>query len=151
MAQSVADRLLDVLSAVMCGLVRSDDTDLSARGLAILLAIATMPGPHTVRGMAERLAISRPAITRTLDRLDVVRTGDLIDVIAEARSFLHHQVRNMVGTLKLVGEGSWPVGRVAAALEACDRGAAGPTAPPEGLALTGVRYPVDPFSPEPDS
>jgi DNA-binding MarR family transcriptional regulator len=72
LAQSVADRLLDVLSAVMCGLVRSDDTDLSARGLAILLAIATMPGPHTVRGMAERLAISRPAITRTLDRLEAL-------------------------------------------------------------------------------
>jgi len=60
-------------------------------------------------------------------------------------------VRNMVGTLKLVGDGSWPVARVAAALAACDRGTAGPTAPPEGLALTGVRYPVDPFSPEPDS
>jgi len=83
---------------------------------------------------------------RTLDRLDVVRTGDLIDVVAEARSFLHHQVRNMVGTLKLVGEGSWPVGRVAVALAACDRAAAGPTAPPEGLALTGVRYPTDPFN-----
>ena len=47
---------------------------------------------------------------RTLDRLDVARDGDLIEIVAEARSFLHHQVRNMVGTLKLVGEGSWPVG-----------------------------------------
>ena len=49
--------------------------------------------------------------------------------LAEARSFLHHQVRNMVGTLKLVGEGRWPGSRVAQALAARDRGAAGPTAP----------------------
>jgi tRNA pseudouridine38-40 synthase len=83
---------------------------------------------------------------RTLDRLDVSRDGDLIAIAAEARSFLHHQVRNMVGTLKLVGEGRWPVERVAAALAARNRAAAGPTAPPEGLALIGVRYPEDPFS-----
>ena len=82
---------------------------------------------------------------RTLDRLDVVRLGEVIEVAAEARSFLHHQVRNMVGTLKLVGEGRWPESAVAAALAARDRSAAGPTAPPEGLALTGVRYPTDPF------
>jgi tRNA pseudouridine38-40 synthase len=82
---------------------------------------------------------------RTLDRLDVRRDGDGIEVVAEARSFLHHQVRNMVGTLKLVGDGHWPAARVAAALAARDRGAAGPTAPPEGLYLTGVRYVEDPF------
>ena len=83
---------------------------------------------------------------RTLDRLDVHRDGDVIEIIAEARSFLHHQVRNMVGTLKLVGEGSWPMERVATALAARNRSAAGPTAPPDGLCLTGVRYPIDPFS-----
>jgi tRNA pseudouridine38-40 synthase len=83
---------------------------------------------------------------RTLDRLDVLRTGELIEILAEARSFLHHQVRNMVGTLKLVGEGRWPEGRVADVLAARDRTAAGPTAPPEGLALTAVRYPRDPFA-----
>jgi tRNA pseudouridine38-40 synthase len=82
---------------------------------------------------------------RTLDRLDVRRNGTVIEITAEARSFLHHQVRNIVGTLKLVGEGSWPVDRVAAALAARDRSAAGPTAPSAGLCLTGVRYPVDPF------
>ncbi len=82
---------------------------------------------------------------RTLDRLDVSRDGDVIEVVAEARSFLHHQVRNMVGTLKLVGDGHWSAERVAAALAVRDRSAAGPTAPPEGLSLTGVRYPVDPF------
>ena len=83
---------------------------------------------------------------RTLDRLDVRNDGDMIEIIAEARSFLHHQVRNMVGTLKLVGEGSWPMERVATALTARNRSAAGPTAPPDGLCLTGVRYPIDPFS-----
>jgi tRNA pseudouridine38-40 synthase len=83
---------------------------------------------------------------RTLDRLDVTRDGDLIEIVAEARSFLHHQVRNMVGTLRWVGDGHWTSEHVAAALAACDRSAAGPTAPPEGLSLTGVRYPVDPFA-----
>ena len=83
---------------------------------------------------------------RTLDRLSVIRDGETIEIIAEARSFLHHQVRNMVGTLKLVGEGAWPVARVGEALAARDRRAAGPTAPPDGLFLTGVRYEPDPFS-----
>jgi len=82
---------------------------------------------------------------RTLDRLDVRRERDMIEISAEARSFLHHQVRNMVGTLRLVGDGSWPVERVAVALRAHDRAAAGPTAPPDGLCLTAVRYTIDPF------
>jgi tRNA pseudouridine38-40 synthase len=83
---------------------------------------------------------------RTLERLDVTRDGDLITVAVEARSFLHHQVRNFVGTLRLVGDGSWPSERVAAALAARDRSKAGPTAPAEGLALVAVTYPVDPFA-----
>ncbi|GIK97222.1 MAG: tRNA pseudouridine synthase A [Alphaproteobacteria bacterium] len=77
---------------------------------------------------------------KTLDRLDVMRHGEEIAIVAEARSFLHHQVRNMVGTLKLVGEGKWTKADVARALAARDRAAAGPTAPPEGLYLTGVKY-----------
>jgi tRNA pseudouridine38-40 synthase len=87
---------------------------------------------------------------RTLDRLDVTRAGDMIEITAEARSFLHHQVRNMVGTLRLVGDGSWPVDRVAAALAAHDRSAAGPTAPAAGLTLVAVSYPVDPFAASPE-
>jgi len=83
---------------------------------------------------------------RTLDRLDVARAGELVEIVAEARSFLHHQVRNMVGTLKLVGDGRWEVGRVAAALAARDRRAAGPTAPAAGLCLIEVRYEIDPFA-----
>ncbi len=77
---------------------------------------------------------------RTLDRLDVRRDGDHVVIDTEARSFLHHQVRNMVGTLKLVGEGVWEPARVAAALAACARAAAGPTAPPDGLTFIGVDY-----------
>lgn len=83
---------------------------------------------------------------RTLDRLDVIRDGEMIEFVAEARSFLHHQVRNMVGTLKLVGEGRWEPARVAAVLAARAREAAGPTAPPAGLYLSRVRYRVDPFA-----
>lgn len=86
---------------------------------------------------------------RTLDRLDVTRHGEIIEVAAEARSFLHHQVRNFAGTLKLVGEGRWPIERVTTALAARDRGAAGPTAPPDGLALIGVGYQGSPFGDRP--
>jgi tRNA pseudouridine38-40 synthase len=86
---------------------------------------------------------------RTLDRLDVTQSGEIIEIIAEARSFLHHQVRNMVGTLKLVGEGRWRVEDMAACLAARDRARAGPTAPAEGLTLVAVRYPTDPFTTAP--
>jgi tRNA pseudouridine38-40 synthase len=79
---------------------------------------------------------------RTLDRLDVSRAGDEIHIRASARSFLHNQVRSMVGTLKLVGEGKWTVDDVAEALAACDRTRCGPVAPPGGLYLERVDYPA---------
>ena len=79
---------------------------------------------------------------RTLDTLDVASAGAEVHIHAAARSFLHHQVRNMVGTLALVGAGKWQPEQVAEALAACDRSAAGPTAPPEGLYLTAVSYPI---------
>jgi len=81
---------------------------------------------------------------KTLDRLDVIRVGDEIHIIAAARSFLHHQVRNMVGTLKLVGDGKWSADDVSRILDARDRAQAGPTCPPTGLILTGVVYPEQP-------
>jgi len=77
---------------------------------------------------------------KTLDVLDVSRDGQELRIEARARSFLHHQVRNMVGTLKLVGEGKWTRAEVARALAARDRSAAGPTAPADGLYLVAVRY-----------
>ncbi len=77
---------------------------------------------------------------KTLDTLEIERHGDEIWIIASARSFLHHQVRNIAGTLKLVGESKWTAARVATALAACDRQKAGPTAPPGGLYLTQVDY-----------
>ena len=79
---------------------------------------------------------------RTLDALEVRRRGEEIHIEARARSFLHHQVRNMVGTLKLVGLGRWRPQDVAAALAACDRRAGGPTAPAAGLYLVRVYYPA---------
>lgn len=78
---------------------------------------------------------------KTLDRLDVSRLDDEVHIRVAARSFLHHQVRNFVGTLQLVGDGRWTKGDVKQALEACDRSAAGPTAPACGLYLTTVTYP----------
>ena len=80
---------------------------------------------------------------RTLDLLDVTRTGDIIEIRASARSFLHNQVRSMVGTLKRVGEGAWTADDVRAALEARDRSACGAVAPPDGLYLMRVDYPPD--------
>jgi len=82
---------------------------------------------------------------RTLDRLDVARLAEDIVITAEARSFLHHQVRNLVGTLAEVGMGRRPASWPRAVLDGRDRARAGQTAPPEGLTLTGVRYdpPID--------
>ena len=77
---------------------------------------------------------------KTLDRLEVARHGEVIRVEASARSFLHHQVRSMVGSLKLVGEGKWSQSDLAAALAARDRRACGPVAPPHGLYFVKVDY-----------
>jgi tRNA pseudouridine38-40 synthase len=79
---------------------------------------------------------------KTLDALELRRSGEEIHIEARARSFLHHQVRNMAGTLKLVGLGRWHPDDVARALAARDRRAGGPTAPPEGLYLVEICYPT---------
>lgn len=77
---------------------------------------------------------------KTLDRLDVSRIGEEIHIVAEARSFLHHQIRNFAGTLERVGRGKWTPDDVTDILNAKDRAVAGPTAPPQGLYLTRVQY-----------
>lgn len=77
---------------------------------------------------------------KTLDRLTVRRYGDLIEIEAAARSFLHHQVRSMVGCLQLVGRGKWCAETLRAALEARDRAALGLNAPPDGLYFVEALY-----------
>ena len=97
-------------------------------------------GKHDFTTFRDALCQAKSPI-RTLDALDVARIGEEVVVEARARSFLHHQVRNMVGTLKLVGIGQWAPTRVKRALEHRDRRAGGPTAPPQGLCLMEVVYP----------
>ena len=77
---------------------------------------------------------------KTLDALDVAREGDAVNVLASARSFLHTQVRSMVGSLVMVGEGGWSADDLAKALAARDRAACGQVAPPDGLYLMRVDY-----------
>ncbi len=102
-------------------------------------AAQTLIGKHdfTTFRAAECQAASP---VKTLDRLDVTRDGDGVEVRAAARSFLHHQVRSMVGSLALVGERKWNVAGMRAALETRDRAACGPVAPAEGLYLVAVDY-----------
>ncbi|MGR3484168.1 MAG: tRNA pseudouridine(38-40) synthase TruA [Paracoccaceae bacterium] len=86
---------------------------------------------------------------RTMDEIALTEApvpgGTEIRVAFRARSFLHSQVRSLIGTLERAGAGAWSPGDVAAALAARDRAACGPVAPPGGLSLTGVSYPHDPF------
>jgi tRNA pseudouridine38-40 synthase len=77
---------------------------------------------------------------RTLERCDVVRSGDMIEIHASARSFLHHQVRSMAGSLEHVGSGKWTRDDLAAALASKDRRRCGMVAPPTGLCFTQVDY-----------
>jgi tRNA pseudouridine38-40 synthase len=85
-------------------------------------------------------ACQAKSAVKTLDRLDVRVAGDELHIEASARSFLHNQVRSMVGSLKLVGEGKWTPSDLTAALRSRDRSACGPVAPAQGLYLVGVDY-----------
>ncbi|QFT97085.1 tRNA pseudouridine synthase A [Roseovarius sp. THAF8] len=87
---------------------------------------------------------------KTMDEIAISQVEGLggreIQFRLRARSFLHNQVRSIVGTLERVGAGAWAPNQVKAALEARDRAACGPVCPPQGLYLTGVGYPEDPFA-----
>jgi len=105
-------------------------------------AAQTLVGKHDFSSFRDTMCQAKSPV-KTLDALEVAREGDEIRIEARARSFLHHQVCNMVGTLKLVGAGKWDESDVKKALAARDRRAAGPTAPPEGLYLVRVVYAED--------
>ena len=77
---------------------------------------------------------------KTLEQFDVIREGDAVSILTSARSFLHSQVRSMVGSLVWVGEGRWSADDLASALAARNRAACGPVAPPDGLYLVRVDY-----------
>ena len=97
-------------------------------------------GRHDFSSFRDSLCQAKSPV-KTLDALELSAAGEEIHIEARARSFLHHQVRNMAGTLKLVGLGRWRPEDVARALAARDRRAGGPTAPAEGLTLVEIRYP----------
>jgi tRNA pseudouridine38-40 synthase len=107
---------------------------------AMQAASHVLVGKHDFTTFRDTLCQAKSPV-KTLDALDVTRVGEEIWINARARSFLHHQVRNMVGTLKLVGAGRWEPADVRRALEARDRRAGGPTAPADGLYLVAVIYP----------
>jgi len=119
------------------------DADLVRQGAAHLI------GRHDFTTFRSTLCQADSPV-RTLDRIDVTQVagpgGVELHVHVAARSFLHNQVRSIMGTLERVGAGAWPPERVAAALAARDRAACGPVAPPDGLYLTGVSYDSDPFA-----
>jgi len=102
-------------------------------------AATVLTGRHDFTSFRAAMCQAKSPV-KTLDELTVTREGDEIRVWAKARSFLHHQVRNIVGTLKLVGEDKWSADDMRRALVARDRAAAGPTAPACGLYLVKVVY-----------
>ncbi|MEZ5796127.1 MAG: tRNA pseudouridine(38-40) synthase TruA [Paracoccaceae bacterium] len=119
------------------------DADLMRAGAAHLL------GRHDFTTFRSVMCQSDSPV-KTLDEITLEALpcpgGQEIRFHLRARSFLHNQVRSIVGTLERVGAGAWPPGRVAEALAARSRAACGPVAPPQGLCLTGVGYPADPFA-----
>ncbi len=102
-------------------------------------AATLLVGRHDFTSFRDSQCQARSPL-KTLRRLYVRRHGEIVEIHAAARSFLHHQVRNMVGTLALVGSGRKPIAWVAEVLAARDRRCAGPTAPAEGLYFAGVDY-----------
>jgi tRNA pseudouridine38-40 synthase len=119
------------------------DADAMRAGAAHLI------GHHDFTTFRSTLCQAKSPV-KTLDQITIsehpIPGGTEYRFTLRARSFLHNQVRSIVGTLERVGAGAWPAARVAVALHARDRAACGPVAPPMGLTLTSVAYPVDPFA-----
>ena len=117
---------------------------------AMRAGAAHLTGRHDFTTFRASICQARSPV-KTLDAVDVEAAphpgGAAVVLRLRARSFLHNQVRSIAGTLERVGAGAWPPGRVAQALDARDRAACGPVAPPDGLTLTGVGYAADPFGP----
>jgi tRNA pseudouridine38-40 synthase len=160
----------DPIAVLDCAIVADDfDARFSATARHYLYRILARPGPPVLdrdrvwwvpqrlhlepMREAARVLVGRHDFTtfraagcqakspvKTLDRLEVDARAEEIHIAASARSFLHNQVRSMVGSLKLVGEGKWSPGDLKAALDAQDRAACGPVAPARGLYLMRVEY-----------
>ena len=107
---------------------------------AMRAAAARLVGRHDFTTFRSTLCQAKSPV-KTLDAFEVEATAEGVAFHLRARSFLHNQVRSLVGTLERVGAGAWTPERVSAALEARDRAACGPVAPPDGLYLTHVIYP----------
>ncbi len=102
-------------------------------------AAQTLLGKHDFTSFRDTKCQAKSGV-RTLEKFDIQQVGQEIHCTVAARSFLHHQVRNMVGTLRFIGNGKWNLEDLQRCLEAKNRVAAGQTAPPEGLYLTAVVY-----------
>jgi len=112
-------------------------------------AAAHLVGHHDFTTFRSTICQAKSPV-KTLDEIAITRVegraGPELEFRLRARSFLHNQVRSIVGTLERVGAGAWSPADVKAALEARDRAACGPVCPPQGLYLAGVGYPQDPFA-----
>jgi tRNA pseudouridine38-40 synthase len=117
---------------------------------AIRAGAAHLLGTHDFTTFRASLCQAKSPV-KSLDEIAVESLphpgGQEVRLHLRARSFLHNQVRSIAGSLERVGAGAWPPDRIRTALEARDRAACGPVAPPQGLCLTGVGYPDDPFRP----
>ena len=160
--QAALETALRRLEPDMAGIAAAGRTDAGVHALgqvwrvrrvldaeAMQVAARHFLGTHDFTTFRAALCQAKSPV-KTVDAVEIsvvaAPAGTEIIIDVRARSFLHNQVRSFVGTLERVGAGAWDPGDVKLALEARDRAACGPVAPPDGLYLVGVDYPVDPFA-----